>query len=813
MVFSLWRLSTLSLCLIFGFLTAQATSVIVPSDDEMIIGARAIIRCVVTSVESRYDVEHNAIFTYTTVRVSEVLKGSLQVDREVVLKEPGGGVGELGTMVFGTPEFTKGEETLLFLDTWPDGSLRVYQWFLGKYVIARSRANNRGMARRQSPGENVRITGRSAAGAITDQMETESFVQMIRGRINATQLESGRHRLQYFEQTPMLTKPPELEGASTTENFTFLNPAVPPRWFEPDTGGTVVFKINTTGAPSSTAVSDVLAAMTAWSSVSGSALRVVNGGSTSGCGLLTLDGENTISFNNCDNYSPFSPPAGQACSGILAAAGVISYSTAQRKVVNGVTFYRALEGNLSFNPYARCYFGNSCNVREIATHELGHALGVGHSLDTTATMYGYAHFDGRCATLQSDDQAAARFIYPGSNVPTPTPIPTPAPTPAPVVITTASLQGGQVGVAYSATLTASGGIAPYSWTVVAGSLPPGLSLGSSGVLSGGPATSGGFSFTVRAADTSGRSAQAGFSISIASAVVPVPPSGRRLVRGDFDGDGKTDLGLWRGSTGVWQVLKSAGGSISYGWGSAAAPYYDIATPGDYDGDRRVDIAIWRPSSGMWFSVNSSNGAAKTFALGAAGDTPVPADYDGDGVTDYAVWRGSTGVWYIRQSSTGVLQTVAWGSSASSYRDIPIPGDYDGDGRADIAVFRSTSAVFFIINSSNGSQRAQTWGNPGDTPVPADYDGDGRTDPAVWRPSTGVWYVLRSASNSLGSLSWGLGLAPYNDIPVPGDFDGDGKADLAIWRPGDGSWFIINSSNGVTRVERYGASGDFPVPSK
>ena len=65
-----------------------------------------------------------------------------------------------------------------------------------------------------------------------------------------------------------------------------------------------------------------------------------------------------------------------------------------------------------------------------------------------------------------------------------------------------SLAGAQVNVAYSATLTASGGTAPYSYNVTSGSLPAGLSLSSSGVLSGTPTASGSFTFTVTASDSS-----------------------------------------------------------------------------------------------------------------------------------------------------------------------------------------------------------------------------------------------------------------------------------------------------------------------
>jgi len=57
-------------------------------------------------------------------------------------------------------------------------------------------------------------------------------------------------------------------------------------------------------------------------------------------------------------------------------------------------------------------------------------------------------------------------------------------------ITTTSLSDGTVNVAYSATLVASGGTSPYTWSVVSGSLPDGLSLSTGGAISGTPTTEG-----------------------------------------------------------------------------------------------------------------------------------------------------------------------------------------------------------------------------------------------------------------------------------------------------------------------------------
>ncbi len=119
----------------------------------------------------------------------------------------------------------------------------------------------------------------------------------------------------------------------------------------------------------------------------------------------------------------------------------------------------------------------------------------------------------------------------------------------PLVISTQSVPAGTVSIAYSSTLTATGGTTPYSWSVSAGSLPTGLTLGSTtGVISGTPTAAGTFTFTIKATDSGSPAQTATQALSIAitaagSCPCTIWPSTTVPTIGDSGADSGVELGV------------------------------------------------------------------------------------------------------------------------------------------------------------------------------------------------------------------------------------------------------------------------------
>lgn len=234
---------------------------------------------------------------------------------------------------------------------------------------------------------------------------------------------------------------------------------------------------------------------------------------------------------------------------------------------------------------------------------------------------------------------------------------------------------------------------------------------------------------------------------------------------DFDGDGRGDfllLKLDATSKAAWSILRTGTNTVqTTNWGDFSATVLDTLAIGDYDGDGRQDIAVFRRSTGVWYIIESSTGV-RIQPFGAVNDFPSVGDYDGDGKTDLTVVRVETGqrVWYINQSSNGVVRRVVWGASATDGVFFFAPFDIDGDGKQDIAVNRTVAGqrVFLVLRSSDSVQQNVTWGAaPASTALFGDYDGDGKTDFVARQVIGGVmtWNILQSSDGAHRTVGWGI----------------------------------------------------------
>ncbi len=224
----------------------------------------------------------------------------------------------------------------------------------------------------------------------------------------------------------------------------------------------------------------------------------------------------------------------------------------------------------------------------------------------------------------------------------------------------------------------------------------------------------------------------------------------------FSTAGTKTLYAWaKDAAGNVSTSRSATVTITLTSGGSAIDLFD------YDGDGKTDLAIYRSNTGAWYILPS--GGASPLGMGWGGDAsdvPVTGDFNGDGKSDLAIYRTLTGAWYIYPSSGGSPYGTGWGGDSS---DKPVPGDYDGDNKTDLAVYRASTGAWYILPSSGASPYGTGWGgDPNDKPVPGFYDDDNKIDLAVYRTSTGAWYILPSSGASPYGVGWG---GNSNDKPV------------------------------------------------
>jgi uncharacterized protein YkwD len=193
---------------------------------------------------------------------------------------------------------------------------------------------------------------------------------------------------------------------------------------------------------------------------------------------------------------------------------------------------------------------------------------------------------------------------------------------------------------------------------------------------------------------------------------------------DWDGNGYLNLAVFQkgkklliDSNGdrVWKAKKDT--AITIGNGG------DQAVLGDWNGDGRDDIGVLRNENGMFhLDTNGDrvlNGSDAQFSFGVqVGDKAVVGDWNGDGTDDIGLFRG--GNQFILDSNGN--RTFDAGSDLQASVSVlgarPAPADYNGDGRTDVAVFAVDT--FHIDSDNNGTLDAVQTFRTGTIPVPGNW---------------------------------------------------------------------------------------------
>jgi len=383
----------------------------------------AVLHAVVRGVHAQ-DVG-GALRTYVNLELEAVIAGP-QLEGTVVLRERGGSAGGRTEQVLGSPAYRVGEKVVVFATQNGDGTLRTTAMAMGKYTVVAAAGGS--LHARRSIGPEV-VTIDPESGEPLDAIEDEIALETLLARIADVPLSSPRVPVVPIpeEFSPpsgsLVTRHPSSVTSSQEASFTFLGEGF--RWFEPDDGHRIVFRVDAGGDETLGAgVSRDLVgqALAAWSNVAGASIRLVDGGDGDVTPFEGCPDDNNIVFN--DPFDEIENPSN--CRGVLAIGGFCT--SAERRTVNGKEFLRIRRGKVTFaDGWGSCRLWNVCNVAEVATHELGHTIGLGHSLAPDSTMTERMHFDGRCASLAQDDVRAVTFMYPLPQTMTPTPTRTAVP--------------------------------------------------------------------------------------------------------------------------------------------------------------------------------------------------------------------------------------------------------------------------------------------------------------------------------------------------------------------------------------------------
>jgi len=378
------------------------------TDAELIALATRVVRGrVLDSVAERRP--DGTIRTRTRLAVLEDFTGG--ADRVVTIYELGGVLGDGASMVVpGSPHFTRGDEVVLCLERTGDG-FRTVALAFSAFAVGSTSGGVTPLSR--LPGELTVVGRQRAAGDAARTLE--GFRDTAAGVVGR----GSRLVVDAVEAAAMVAQTSEVEAPFTLSDIEGR------RWREADSGQTVAFYRNTlTPSPIVGADTDteIRTALAAWSGRPGAALTLAFAGTK----LVPFGSDALCPADNAGaGLITFGDPRDEIASGLLAIGG--GCGARDFHVASGRGFHALTHGFVVLNDnLALLGYNTTPNVTRVLEHEIGHAIGFGHTCDGTGPpcapgdavniMY------PSCCTDQSplppalgpDDLAGLLFVYPAN---------------------------------------------------------------------------------------------------------------------------------------------------------------------------------------------------------------------------------------------------------------------------------------------------------------------------------------------------------------------------------------------------------------
>jgi hypothetical protein len=297
--------------------------------------------------------------------------------------------------------------------------------------------------------------------------------------------------------------------------------------------------------------------------------------------------------------------------------------------------------------------------------------------------------------------------------------------------------------------------------------------------------------------------------------------------GDFTGDGKSDLLFYYAGDGNWWLGRSTGTGFDFRQAANTSGFGDLLGPshrmlrGDFDGNGKADVAFYYAGNGdLWLGLSSGSALSFRRAANLAGFGDLlgdqhelyAADFTGDGKTDLAFYYAGNGdVWLGR--SDGATLAFARAANVSGFGDLLADdrarhvADFDGDGKSDLLFYYAGDGNIWLGRFAGDAlsfSRLGSAANFGSLLDPArvlfsgDFDGNGKTDLGFYYAGNGdTWLGLSSGSG----LDWRRAsttthhgnLLDVGRVITVGDFTGDGKDDLATYASHNAAWRLARST--------------------